>query len=148
MAGLTPAFHVESERIHHDHQVMLKQLTELELEFERLHCTADLRVASKIQETFRKMARLLPEHCLREETWLYATVAQVSAELATFAEEMKREHANVLAALNAFCVALDELPNFVDFAAAIRQLHEQGLDVVRVLRAHITLEEKELSGFL
>ncbi|MBI3664082.1 MAG: hemerythrin domain-containing protein [Acidobacteria bacterium] len=152
MAALNPIFHIESERIHHEHQDMLNELAELDLALEHMGfgpaSTSDPCSVIKVKSVSQALARQLPEHCMREEVKLYDTVAEVSSELAEFTREMKRQHVELFGQLNAFCVALDELPNAVDLDAAVAQLKDQGLEVSRALRRHITAEEHELQGFL
>lgn len=152
MAALNPVFHVESERIHHEHREMLTELAELDLALEHMGPGpggfTDSRCVLKARSLSLALARHLPEHCMREEVHLYDTVAEVSPELAFFVQEMKRQHIAIFAQLNAFCVALDELPNAADLDAAVAHLKEQGFEVARALRQHITAEEHELQGFL
>ncbi|HEV8384881.1 MAG TPA: hemerythrin domain-containing protein [Candidatus Acidoferrales bacterium] len=152
MAALNQVFQSESERIHSDHQEMLAELAELELALEHIDSPAadasdSIRVL-KVKSLGQKLARQLPEHCMREEVKLFETIAEVSGELAEFVRIMKREHVDLFVQLNAFCVGLDELPNAVDLDEAVAQLKQQGFDVSRALRQHITTEEHELQGFL
>jgi len=152
MAVLNPVFQVESERIHCDHQEMLRELATLDLALEHMGTGSkdmtDLHCVVKARAITLSLARQLPEHCMREENNLYGTIAEVSHELSIFVEEMKREHVTLFSMLNAFCVALDELANASNLQAAVLNLRELGMDVSRALRHHITAEEHELQGFL
>lgn len=152
MAALNPVFQSESQRIHRDHQEMLNELSALDLALEHMGTGSaditDLHCVVKARALTLALTRQLPEHCMREETYLYTTIAEVSNELATFVQEMKREHIELFARLHAFCVALDELPNAADLQPAVANLKEMGVEVSRALRHHITVEEHELQGFL
>ena len=152
MAVLNPVFQVEAERIHNDHQEMLRELATLNLALGHMGTGSkdmtDLHCVVKARAITLSLTRQLPEHCMREENILYGTIAEVSPELAIFVEEMKREHITLFAMLNSFCVALDELANASDLQAAVLNLRELGMDVSRALRHHITAEEHELQGFL
>ena len=148
MAAISPVFQSESERIHRDHQDMLRELGALDLALEHMGSPTDTDCVVKARALALALARQLPEHCMREEAKLFATISEVSHELALFVEEMKGEHISLFAQLNAFCVALDELPNATDVTAAVLNLRELGLDTARALRQHITAEEHELQGFL
>ena len=152
MAALNPVFHLESERIHRDHQELLNELTALDLALAHMGTGSadmtDTHCVVKARAITLAMARRLPELFMREESRLFKTVAEVSNELSAFAEEMKREHITLFVMVNSFCVALDELPNAADLEAAVMNLKELGMDVSRALRNHITAEEHQLQGFL
>ncbi len=152
MAALNTVFQIESERIHRDHQEMLAQLADLDLALEHIDspsadASGSIRVL-KVKSISQKLARHLPEHCMREETKLFETISEVSGELSEFVKQMKDEHIALFAGLYAFCVAIDELPNAMDLDAAVLHLKDQGLEVTRALRHHIISEEHELQGFL
>jgi hemerythrin-like domain-containing protein len=152
MAALNPVFQSESERIHSDHQEMLREISALDLALEHMGSgsadMSDTHCVVKARAITLAMARRLPELFMREENNLFKTVAGVSHELAIFVEEMKREHIVLFAMANSFCVALDELANASELHAAVVNLRELGMDVSRALRHHITAEEHELQGFL
>lgn len=152
MAALSPVFQGESERIHSEHNQMLNELATLDLALEHMALgpkgIADTHCVVKARALTLALARSLPEHCMREETKLFDTISEVSAELSAFVEEMKREHIQLFAQIYAFCVALDELPNALDPDTAVANLKEQGFEVSRALRHHIAAEEHELQGFL
>lgn len=152
MAVLNPVFLVESERIHCDHQEMLRELATLDLALEHMGTGSkdmtDLHCVVKARAITLAISRRLPELFMREESRLFKTVAEVSHELSLFVEEMKREHIVLFSMVNSFCVALDELANASDLHAAVLNLRELGMDVSRALRHHFTAEEHELQGFL
>jgi iron-sulfur cluster repair protein YtfE (RIC family) len=152
MAALNPVFQSEAGLIHADHLEMLRELSALDLALEHMGTgSADMTDAHcivKARAITLGLTRQLPEHCMREESALFKTIAEVSSELAAFVEEMKREHIELFARLNAFCVAQDELANATNLQAAVANLKDMGMDASRALRHHITAEEHELQGFL
>jgi hemerythrin-like domain-containing protein len=152
MAALSPVFQTESERVHRDHQEMLRELSTLDLALEHMGSGSadmtDTHCVVKARAITLAMTRRLPELFMREENSLFKTVADVSHELSLFVEEMKSEHIVLFAMVNSFCVALDELPNAAELEAAVRNLKELGMDVSRALRHHLTTEDHELQGFL
>lgn len=152
MAALSKAFLSETERIHHDHEKILNELSELEMALQRLDFGPDIlsdqRKVRKVQEVCQRLAGELPEHCRREEAMLYDTVSGVSTELAEFAKQMHLQHLEIIALLNAFCVTLDDLPNSFDLTAAVTAMRSQGLELIQAIRGHINCEEHTLSGFL
>lgn len=152
MATLTPTFQAESARIHEEHHAFVDELTELERQLDHLDCDAqglvDLNTAVAVTERGWKIVRELPEHCLREEAQLLDPVSEVSAELAEFTRQMRREHHALLAHLETFRCALDDLENSPDLPAAVHGVKTAGGRLARHLRRHIETEENELSGFL
>jgi hemerythrin-like domain-containing protein len=152
MAALNPVFQSESERIHSDHQEMLRELSTLDLALEHMGTGSadmtDLHCVVKARAITLAISRRLPELFMREESRLFKTVAEVSHELSLFVDEMKREHITLFAMVNSFCVALDELANASNLQAAVLNLKELGMDVSHALRHHFTAEDHELQGFL
>ena len=152
MATLTPMFRAEAERIHHDHGVLVGELAALDSALDRLVCYsevfANLATAKQVEFYGKNLAAELPEHFQREEGTLLTTVAEVSPELAHFAEEMKQQHKELRARLQAFCAAIEQLEAAEDLGEAIAKLKEQGKELTRELGRHVALEEHELSGFL
>ena len=152
MATFTPAFHTESVKIHHDHEVLLGELAALDAALDRLVCYsevfANLATLKQVEFYGKNLAAELPEHFQREEEKLLATISEVSPELARFATEMKKEHVELRARLAAFCDTLEKLEAAEDLDAAIATVKEQGKELSRELGRHVALEEHELSGFL
>lgn len=152
MAALHAVFHTDSQRIHGDHQEMLRELAALDLALEHMASGSsdmpDSLCMSEARAVTLSLVRKLPEHCIHEESKLFAPISEVSDELAAFVEEMKREHVELFLMFNALCVAQDELVNAVDLGTAVVHLKDMGMEVSRALRHHITAEEHELQGFL
>ena len=152
MASLSPAFRIESRKIHQEHQVIDQDLTELEAALDHLVCYSqvhgDVAAAEKVLRFGRRLATYLPAHCAREETLLLDTVSDVSPQLAEFAAEVKRQHRELLTRLDSFILSLWRLESFEDAASAVFELKEEGRKLARELRQHVAMEERELSGFL
>jgi hemerythrin-like domain-containing protein len=150
MAALTPVFRSETERIHAYHAEILEKLDSMEALLERLEtsgCTpaGDL-VQSALKQVAQRLATELPAHCQEEERELHSTVAGISTELAAFAAEMKRQHAELQGLLNAFLGNMQRCE--ADSPAVLEEWIAGGRQLARKLRAHIELEERELKGFL
>jgi iron-sulfur cluster repair protein YtfE (RIC family) len=152
MATLTPVFCSESNRVHHDHAILVEELRALDQALDQVHGNGhsfeSLAAAKQAQFLGRHLAAELPEHFLREEQTVLALVEQVSPELATFSREMKVEHQDIRRRLNSFCRLADELETAEDLDAALGRFRAEGHALTRELGRHIALEEHELSGFL
>lgn len=152
MATLSPAFRTDSEQIHHEHTAILEELFELEKSLDRVAFNsdglADPRAAEQVRRIGQQLAERLPEHCRREEDKLHQTVADVSVELRNFCRRMREEHQILLAELELFRQALNELGSSTDREAAATHLKEYGRKLAHDMRRHIEAEEHELSGFL
>lgn len=152
MATLSPAFRIESKKIHQEHQVIDEDLLALEAALEHLagdlpDCN-DLAAAERVMQCGRRLATYLPAHCAREEALLLDTVSDVSPQLAEFAEEMKRQHRELLTRLDSFILSLGRLEAQEDAASVVLELKEEGMKLAREMRQHVAMEERELSGFL
>ena len=152
MSRLTATFEAESERVHEDHQNLLHDLGELDRALDRLVCHsevyANLASVEAVRRYGERLIERLPQHFAREEATVLATVSEVSPELAEFAREMKREHEQLRARLEAFCQALEQLRAWEELDEAICNVKEHGKGLTRQLGRHIALEENELRGFL
>ena len=152
MATLTPAFHTESQQIHGDHTLLIRELRALDLALDRLENHSEvfgnLATAKEVQFLGKALASELPDHFRREERTILTTVSKVSPQLAEFAREMERQHEGLRARLNTFCVALEELEAANDLDGAIADLKKTGKVLTCELGRHIALEEEELAGFL
>ncbi|HLE35515.1 MAG TPA: hemerythrin domain-containing protein [Candidatus Acidoferrales bacterium] len=152
MATLTAEFRAETERIHKEHLALEQLLTDLDVALDRLICYSevftDMAGADEVRRCGRLLARVLPDHCRREEATLLDRVSDVSPQLRAFCQEMRQEHAVVLARLQRLTATLDELDRAEDLSEAIWHLKEQGKELTAELRRHISVEERELSGFL
>ena len=126
MATLTAEFRAETERIHKEHLALEGVLTELDVALDRLICYAevftDLAGADEVRRCGRILARVLPEHCHREEAILLDRVADVSPQLRVFSQEMRQEHAAILARLAHLTTTLNEFDRTEDLSEAIWHL--------------------------
>lgn len=152
MPTLTPVFHTESQHVHADHTLMLRELRALDLALDRLECRsevfANLATAKEVQFLGKALAAELPDHFQREERTLLNTVAKVSPQLEQFAHEMCRQHEDLRIRLDSFCSALEQLETAQDLDMAIGGLKKAGKALTTELGRHIALEEEELAGFL
>jgi hypothetical protein len=151
MAALTHAFREDSQKIHCEHEVMLDELDELEAALARLSdpgYNRDRELRDKVAAYGAHLARRLPGLCQREEEKLLAKIDGVSPQLHYFAEEMKRQHAELIVRAGGFLRALESFERSPDQDTAQVYLRKQGRELTRALRDHLNLEENELSGFL
>jgi hypothetical protein len=152
MALLTPGFRIDSMRIHEDHERILEELDELDAALQHLVCYSGKVVDAGARERARLLAQRLtaelPEHCVREEMCVLDKVASVSPELREFVEQMKAQHSELMAELISFCQLLADLDDSIDLNTAVESLRTQGHQLTNSWRAHMTLEESQLSGFL
>jgi iron-sulfur cluster repair protein YtfE (RIC family) len=152
MATSASAIHRDSAGIHNDHLFLARLLDKFEASLGRLSHNLDPTDERTELGTIARLARLLndelPQHCRREEESLFASVSAVSEELAEFCAEMKREHRESMRLLDDFRVLLEEAESAGNPAAALPHLIGQGVEMSCSLRAHVTREESELSGFL
>jgi hemerythrin-like domain-containing protein len=149
---LSPAFRADSERLHSEHESILDELVELDRGLDRMAChaqvLADPVTAEQVRRLAQHLAAELPDHCRREEEKLLDAICEISTELCDFCRRMREEHQVLLARLEFFRQALDDLGNAADRQGAVQHLKEEGAALTRALRQHILLEENELSGFL
>ena len=152
MASLSPAFRVESRKIHQEHETIDQDLIELEAALDHLVTRSKMRgdivTAEKVLQCGRRLATYLPAHCAREEALVFDTVADISPQLAQFGAEMKRQHRELLLRLDSFILSLGHLESFENRGDAIFKLKEEGCKLAEEFRRHIATEECELSGFL
>jgi hypothetical protein len=152
MAALSSTFRADSRRIHEEHEVILQELDELDAALDHLagftDAAADPGSRERVRLYSQRLMAQLPEHCVREEYGLLETVSSISPELREFARQMKIQHNEIMAKLYGFCQAVNDLDDALDMDAAFENLMAQGRDFTRSMRAHMTLEEHQLSGFL
>ena len=92
------------------------------------------------------MAEWLPKHYAHEETTVLETIAKMSPELASFAREMKRQHAEMRLRLESFRDHIAHVGERRDLDAALAELKQEGKDLTRMMRLHIAVEEKKFAG--
>jgi hemerythrin-like domain-containing protein len=152
MSTSASASHREFAGIHNDHLFLAHLLDNFETSLNRLSREPGANSQQAEIETLIRLTQLLsdemPHHCRREEDSLFTTVSAVSEELAEFCVEMKREHRESLKLLADFREDLALLDPKMNLAETLPQLIERGLELSCGLRAHVSREESELSGFL
>lgn len=151
MASLDPKFHQQTSNIHREHQELVAQLDILDTALDQIVCYAeifsDLATANQAASSSHWMAEWLPKHQAQEETSVLAVIAKMSPELTSFAREMKRQHDEMRLRLEAFRDHLDHLGQNHDLETAVAELKREGKDLTRMMRLHMSAEEKKLSGF-
>jgi iron-sulfur cluster repair protein YtfE (RIC family) len=152
MATSASAIHKDSSGIHNDHVFLAQLLDKFEASLSRLSHSFNAAEEAVELEAITRLARLLgdelPQHCRREEESLFASVSAVSEELAEFCEEMKREHTESIQLLDDFRALVQGARSTENLTDVLPHLIERGLEMSCSLRAHVTREESELSGFL
>jgi len=73
-------------------------------------------------------------------------IARMSPELAAFAREMQRQHNEMRLRLESFRDHLSHIGEQRDLEAAVAELKREGKDLTRVMRLHISAEERKFAG--
>ena len=150
MASLDPNFHQETVRIHREHEELLAQLDRLDAALDQIVCFSeifsDLATANQATSSGKWIAEWLPKHHAHEETNVMATIAKMTPELASFAREMKRQHAEMRVRLERLRDHIAHLGENHDLEAAVAELKREGKDFSRMVRLHIAAEDSEFSG--
>lgn len=152
MAVLTKEFCAESKAVHYAHSAMMNELTAMSIALDKL-CTsedefANLSVAKQVQFLARDIYSELVPHFRQEEATVLRTVSDVSRELANFARQMRGEHQDLERRFGTFCQTLEGLEGAPDLDATLREVKQEGRQLVRDLERHVNTEETELAGFL
>jgi len=152
MAMAASVTHASGREIHKEHEELERVLARLDAALDRLvyyaEVFADLHTVTQVRRLGGILTSWFPDHCRREEELLLEPVARVSNELDTFSRSMRAEHIELLALLSSFRSALEEYDSGESSPAAVGNLKECGKELVASIRAHVALEERELSGFL
>ena len=152
MATLTREFQKTSEAIHLENSQVLEELRMLEHALDRMQMRGDmfdrLATAKEVEIYAKWLAAELPGHFVREERGLLDSVADISPQLAEFGRAMKAEHREFSARLDDFNTAIRNLESVDELEPALEKICECGKALAQAMRAHIQLEEEELSGFL
>jgi hemerythrin-like domain-containing protein len=152
VATLQPKFSADAKKIHTEHQSLLDDLVQLDRALDSVDCYsevfANLAAVGEVTYFSRRLAEQLPEHFTREEETVLVPVAQVSPELGDLVQELKREHEELRGRLAVFALAMQELESADDLYDAIWQVKELGKELTREISRHVSLEERELAGFL
>ena len=149
MASLDPNFHEEAVSVHHEHEQLLAQLDRLDAALEQIVCYSeifsDLATANQAMGSGKWIAEWLPQHHAHEETTVLQTIARMSPELASFTREMKRQHAEMRIRLENLRDHLAHLGENRDLEAAVAELKREGRDLTRLMRLHISAEDKKFA---
>jgi hypothetical protein len=150
MASLDPKFHEETVNIHKEHEQLVARLDQLDAAVEQMACYAevftDLATANQAVSQSKWMAEWLPRHYEREETTVLEMIAKMSPELASFAREMKRQHNEMRLQLESFRDRIAHLNESSDLERAVNELKKDGKDLTRMMRQHMSAEEKKFSS--
>jgi hypothetical protein len=150
MGSIDPNFHQETVSIHQEHEELLAQLDQLDAALEQIVCYSeiftDLATANQAISRGKWMAEWLPQHYAHEETTVLQTIARMSPELASFAREMKRQHDEMRLRLENFRKHVAHVNENRDLEADVDELKREGKDLTRMMRLHMAMEEKKLSG--
>lgn len=150
MATLDSKFHEETVSIHKEHEELVAQLDQMDSALEQMVCYAevftDLATANQAMSRGQWMAEWLPRHYEHEETTVLETIARMSPELASFAREMKRQHNEMRVRLESFRDLLEHLSESEDLESAVIQTKKQGRELTRMMRLHLSAEEKKFAS--
>jgi iron-sulfur cluster repair protein YtfE (RIC family) len=152
MAVLTKEFCAESKAVHYAHSAMMNELTAMSIALDKL-CTgedefANLSVAKQVQFLARDIYSELVPHFRQEEASVLRTISEVSRELANFAQQMCGEHQDLEKRFGTFCQTMEGLEAAPNLDDALREVKQEGRQLVRDLERHVNTEETELAGFL
>jgi galactokinase len=139
----------DSELNQHEHEVLRNQLRNLDTALDGLVCYsevfADLGSANEVYRWGNQIRRGFPDHVLHEERSVLDVVAAQDPDWQTFAQEMKRQHRDLLHQLETFCESMDELEDSPDLEQCIAELKTRGQEFARQLAGHMSAEERKLS---
>ena len=149
MASVDPNFHQETTSLHQEHEELIRQMDQLDGALDQIVCytevLTDLATANQAAARSTWMAEWLPKHYAHEETSVLEMIARMSPELAAFAREMKRQHNEMRLRLENFRDHLSHIGEQRDMEAAVAELKREGKDLTRMMRLHISAEERKFS---
>jgi hypothetical protein len=150
MASLDPNFHYEAVSIQHEHEELMTQLDRLDSALEQIVCYSeifsDLAAANQAIGSGKWIAEWLPQHYAYEETTVLETIASMGPELAGFAREMRRQHAEIRIRLENLRDHMANLAENRDLEAAVAELKQEGRDVTRLMRLHMAMEDGKVAA--
>ncbi len=143
------AFHEKSEANHLEHESLRRELQTLEAALAELVCHsevyANLASAGRVRECGHGLLQRVPGHFAHEETTLLADVARMGPTAKMFVEEMKRQHIELQAQLEAFGDIAEQLQTASDLDGTICRLKQAGEDFMRRMGAHMSAEERRIA---
>ena len=150
MASLDPNFHQQTDDLRREHEELIAQLDMLDAALEKIVCYAeiftDLATANQAASRSQWMAEWLPRHHAYEETTVLEAMAKMGPELTSFAREMKRQHSDMRVRLEVFREHIQRLGENRDLEAAVAELKREGKDLTRMIRLHMSAEEKKIAS--
>jgi Hemerythrin HHE cation binding domain len=150
MASLDPNFHLEAVNIHREHEELLAQLDRMDAALEQIFSYSeifcDLATANQAIGSGQWLAEWLPRYYAHEETTVLEAIARMTPELASFARDMQRQHAEMRARLENLRDHLAHLGENLDLDAAVEELKREGHNFTRMLRLQLAAEDDKLTG--
>ena len=150
MANLDPTLHLETISLQREHQELMKQLDLLDDALEQIVCYAeifsDLATVNLAMGESRWIAEWLPRHQRHEETTVLETIAKMTPDLTAFANEMRRQHDEMRLRLELLREHMEHIGEHRDLETAVAELKREGKDLTRMMRLHMSAEEKTLAG--
>jgi hypothetical protein len=139
----------DSERNHHEHEFLMKELRSLNKALNGLVCYpevyADLGTAEQVHRCGRELREALPTHFAYEEQTVLEQVAALGPAWRIFALEMRRQHLVLQSKLEAFLAAVDRVAKAADLEDAVDELKQRGRELAKDLAAHMSTEERRFS---
>ena len=130
-----------------DHEEVIRKLSELDTALESLVCYsevyADLAGVQQAQSMATWLAGHLPEHFTQEERGVLAEISRLGPEFAAFSREMKRQHKEIAARVEAFRQVAHTFQEARDLQQSISDLKEAGKALATFMAAHMGAEEKK-----
>ena len=147
MATATRSFQNETQLVHYEHQMLMRELDELQAALDSLVCYSEVYAnfagTEQVYRCGRHLIEWLPGHFDNEEATVLAEVEKRSPELAAFSREMKCQHKTLRGRLELFCRAIEEFEDSEDLVAAVEELKSRGQEFTRELAAHMGAEERK-----
>jgi len=140
----------QSAIIHCEHQVLMRQVQNLDTALDRLVCHAegltDLGNACEVYRWTNRIRLSFPEHVRHEERSLLDMKADEGGDWRAFAGRIVRQHAILQKELNQFWEVLDGLSHrTADLEGSISEIRTLGHRFVRHLIRHMSAEEHVLA---
>jgi iron-sulfur cluster repair protein YtfE (RIC family) len=137
----------DSAHLKSDHRELMQQLSELDQALESLICYsevyADLAGVQRAMDTARWLAGRLPDHFVREEQGIFATIAKLGPDSAAFAQEMRGQHTEIGQRIDSFRKAAESFIDAPDLQQSIGELKDAGKALASLMAAHMGAEERK-----
>ncbi len=140
----------QAKTIHQEHVEALQQLNTLENALDAIVCYGevftDLGRINDVYRVGRQICQSFPAHVVHEEETLFQKVEQIGPVQAEFVWEMKRQHRDLQARMQAFREAMEAVEDAPDLEGAIRELKAAGTEFLRRWALHMGAEERKLES--